>query len=117
MCQFHRYNFRAKIEYERNENYTIPTNLISKDDAMIIYTVLIVILIVASIGCSIFCFLFCVRCSKNLHNEIFARIVTAPMRFFHINPSGRILNRFSKDMGIVDDYLPNVFIDAIEVQY
>lgn len=83
---------------------------------MVIYAVLIIILILSSFTCSILCYLFCVNCSKNLHNQIFGRIATAPMSFFHTNPSGRILNRFSKDMGIVDDYLPSVFIDAVEVQ-
>ncbi|KAI4464939.1 atp-binding cassette sub-family c [Holotrichia oblita] len=105
----------AKIEFLRSSNETNLENVISKDEAMVIYTILIIILILASFTCSISCFLFCVRCSKNLHNDIFARIVTAPMRFFHLNPSGRILNRFSKDMGIVDDYLPSVFIDAVEI--
>lgn len=91
--------------------------MLNKDDMyyMIIYTILTVILIISSLICSICCFQFCVQCSKNLHNAIFARIAAAPMRFFHVNPSGRILNRFSKDMGIVDDYLPGVFIDAVEV--
>lgn len=38
------------------------------------------------------------------------------MRFYNSNPSGRILNRFSKDMGNIDEYIPSVLIDVIEVQ-
>lgn len=37
------------------------------------------------------------------------------MYFFHTNPSGRILNRFSKDMGQVDEILPSVMIDVIQI--
>ncbi|KAI8429898.1 hypothetical protein MSG28_000378 [Choristoneura fumiferana] len=37
------------------------------------------------------------------------------MRFFDTNPSGRILNRFSKDMGIVDEILPRMYLDSIQV--
>lgn len=34
------------------------------------------------------------------------------MRFFDTNPSGRILNRFSKDIGGVDELLPKGILDA-----
>lgn len=37
------------------------------------------------------------------------------MSFFHLNPSGRILNRFSKDMGSVDELLPQAMIDCFQV--
>lgn len=35
--------------------------------------------------------------------------------FFHTNPVGRILNRFSRDLGIVDDLLPTCFFDALQL--
>lgn len=37
------------------------------------------------------------------------------MRFYNHNPSGRILNRFSKDLGTIDEYIPSVLVDVIEV--
>lgn len=37
------------------------------------------------------------------------------MRFFDVNPSGRILNRFSKDIGSVDETLPRILLDAIQI--
>jgi len=30
---------------------------------------------------------------------------------------GRILNRFSKDIGIIDEMLPPIFIDVVQVKY
>lgn len=37
------------------------------------------------------------------------------MRFFNVNSSGRILNRFSKDLGAVDELLPVALIDCLQI--
>lgn len=55
------------------------------------------------------------KASRNLHNTMFNGVTRARMYFFHTNPSGRILNRFSKDMGQVDEILPAVMIDVIQI--
>ncbi|CAK1548541.1 unnamed protein product [Leptosia nina] len=76
----------------------------------------------AILGCILFTtgrslvFLFvCMRSSINLHNKMFSNILSATTRFFDTNPSGRILNRFSKDMGVVDEVMPRMFLDSIQV--
>lgn len=35
------------------------------------------------------------------------------MRFFNLNPSGRILNRFARDIGVIDEFLPRTLLDSI----
>ncbi|XP_063224295.1 probable multidrug resistance-associated protein lethal(2)03659 [Bacillus rossius redtenbacheri] len=62
-------------------------------------------------------FSLCMRSSVNLHNRMFDTIIRLPMRFFNINPSGQILNRFSKDMGAIDEQLPLVLIDCIAIAF
>lgn len=57
----------------------------------------------------------CMRCSQRLHDLIFGSLIRATMRFFDTNPSGRILNRFSKDIGAVDEMLPKALLDAGQV--
>ncbi|XP_049888074.1 probable multidrug resistance-associated protein lethal(2)03659 [Pectinophora gossypiella] len=60
-------------------------------------------------------FTLCMRSSIRLHDQMFERISHSPMSFFHTNPSGRILNRFSKDMGAVDELLPQAMIDCFQI--
>ncbi|XP_008820849.1 multidrug resistance-associated protein 9 [Nannospalax galili] len=44
--------------------------------------------------------------SSSLHNRVFNKIVRSPMSFFDTTPTGRLMNRFSKDMDELDVRLP-----------
>jgi ATP-binding cassette subfamily C (CFTR/MRP) protein 4 len=55
------------------------------------------------------------RASRNLHNAMLDGVSRASMYFFNTNSSGRILNRFSKDMGQVDEMLPAILIEVIQI--
>lgn len=46
---------------------------------------------------------------------MFRAISRAKMLFFNNNPSGRILNRFSRDIDNVDSALPNTMVDVFDV--
>ncbi|XP_049919631.1 ATP-binding cassette sub-family C member 4-like [Epinephelus moara] len=56
-----------------------------------------------------------VRCTQTLHNRMFNSILRTHVRFFDINPIGRVLNRFSKDIGQLDSSMPWTFVDFIQV--
>ncbi|CAF3332630.1 unnamed protein product [Rotaria socialis] len=55
----------------------------------------------------------CLNASRVLHNKMFQRIIHCPISFFDLNPIGRILNRFTKDMAIVDEELPKTIFDFL----
>lgn len=57
------------------------------------------------------CILFgALNASRNFHNKAFSGVLAAPMSWFHANPAGRVINRFSKDVESVDQRLmPQIF--------
>ncbi|XP_068719286.1 ATP-binding cassette sub-family C member 4-like [Montipora capricornis] len=57
-------------------------------------------------------FLYIAICaSRNLHNFMFENLLGATIYFFDHNPVGRVLNRFSKDTGQMDNLLPYTFYE------
>ncbi len=42
------------------------------------------------------------------------QVLRAPLSFFHTNPTGRVLNRFSRDLGAVDELLPQCLFDSLQ---
>lgn len=47
-----------------------------------------------------------ISASSRIHSSMLAGVLGAPLTWFHANPSGRIINRFSADQGNLDDMLP-----------
>lgn len=72
-------------------------------------------LFVFALARSVIFFNFCASASQNLHDAMFRGLISTKMRFFETNPSGRIMNRFSKDMGTADEALPKSFLDASQI--
>ncbi|XP_044597658.1 multidrug resistance-associated protein 1 isoform X2 [Cotesia glomerata] len=48
----------------------------------------------------------CLQSSKQLHSELLFGILRLPIGFFDTTPSGRLLNRFGKDVDVIDNALP-----------
>lgn len=53
------------------------------------------------------------QASRSLFNRMLSRLTAAPTRFFDVTPIGRILNRWTSDMNIVDGSLQNSFRAAL----
>ncbi|XP_059153099.1 multidrug resistance-associated protein 1-like [Physella acuta] len=49
-----------------------------------------------------------VEASKHLHDDLLENIMHQPMKFFDTTPVGRILNRFSRDVDMVDSTMPRL---------
>ncbi|XP_018350478.1 PREDICTED: probable multidrug resistance-associated protein lethal(2)03659 [Trachymyrmex septentrionalis] len=92
-----------------------PNSPLTRMQCIYIYSGLIVLTIIITLIRSWTFFWTCMRASMRLHDRMFRSISRATMRFFNTNTSGRVLNRFSKDMGAVDEMLPAAFIDCLQI--
>lgn len=100
-----------------NDTVTVSPNenVLPSETLLYVGGFLIASLFVFAIVRSIFFYTITVGASRNLHKLAFNGIISTKMRFFDLNPSGRILNRFSKDLGSIDEWLPKCFLDSTQV--
>ncbi|XP_058800223.1 ATP-binding cassette sub-family C member 4-like [Phymastichus coffea] len=95
--------------------YLAEDNLESKEYYMYIYTAIVMSIFLVGIVRSFAFYQVCLSASQRLHDLVFGALIRATMRFFDTNPSGRILNRFSKDLGAIDELLPKATLDAGQI--
>lgn len=82
---------------------------------IIIYFVLTVATLIVAVGRSSYFFNHILNGSDRFHSKMLSGLLYTSMRFFESNPSGRILNRASKDQQVIDEILPTTLFDAIQL--
>ena len=60
-------------------------------------------------------FVFCLRASSRLHERSLWSILYSPLQYFVANPTGRILNRFTKDLSTIETALPDAALDFLQI--
>eukprot|EP00041_Stephanoeca_diplocostata_P041742 m.8681 g.8681 ORF g.8681 m.8681 type:complete len:1381 (+) comp6678_c0_seq2:190-4332(+) len=84
-----------------------------EDKYYLIYTGLLVGTIALAFARALL-FMHCtMKSSVALHDQALGAVLHSAIGFFDATPIGQILNRFSKDLGYVDDLLPATFLDFI----
>ncbi|XP_066266620.1 ATP-binding cassette sub-family C member 5-like [Branchiostoma lanceolatum] len=85
---------------------------------ILIYGMSVVGLIVTAVIKGFFYVKVTLGASSSMHDSVFASIFRCPMKFFDVTPTGRILNRFSRDLDEIDVRLPltmQLFLDNVWV--
>ncbi|XP_064381882.1 ATP-binding cassette sub-family C member 4-like isoform X1 [Halichondria panicea] len=112
-CDIQKVNSSRDCTLETNTSLSELCQL-SNNTRLWIFTALIAIALLLFMIRAVLVYALTINSSRVLHNRMFASVLRAPARFFDTNPSGRVLNRFSKDIGFLDDLLPIVFFEFIE---
>ncbi|GAB2280793.1 Canalicular multispecific organic anion transporter 1 [Dionaea muscipula] len=74
---------------------------------ILIYALLAFGQVLVTLGNSYWLITSSLHAAKTLHDSMLSAMLRAPMVFFHTNPVGRIINRFSKDLGDIDRNVAN----------
>lgn len=103
---------------ENLENDTSKDDMfLTTDNALSIYASIIISTILLTLTRTYVFVKLTILASKNLHDKMFHCLLLSPLKFFNTIPCGRILNRFSKDMGAIDELLPGMLLEALQVTF
>lgn len=91
------------------------SKLNERNTVQIYFTLLLLGTMIFSLLQSMSFFYFVTKASNTLHKNCFNKIMRASMKFFDFNLIGSILNRFAKDIGIIDEYLPNAYYEVVRI--
>lgn len=94
---------------------TLPHDEQTESTNVGIYAGSVAVVVLLTIMRAYFFFMAVLKSSEKLHNNMTTAILKAPVLFFDSNPVGMILNRFSKDIGCLDEVLPQTFLFAIQM--
>lgn len=89
--------------------------LFTTDLTIAYYSIVVALSIVVTIIAPLTFYYWCIKAGTTMHHKMFNNIIHSPMRFFNTNASGRILNRFARDIGILDESIPVTILDTIQV--
>ncbi|XP_029303230.1 LOW QUALITY PROTEIN: multidrug resistance-associated protein 4-like [Cottoperca gobio] len=105
----------ADVRIETGMNATYSDQELNLPFYLGIYSGLTAAAVVFGFVRSLLIFHGLVRSSQALHDSMFRAVLRTPVRFFDVNPIGRILNRFSKDISQMDSMLPITFMDFYQL--
>lgn len=138
------FNHTKTVHEGSDEQWLDEFGLIPPHLAIYVYTLCILGCILLLILRNTLFMRICMNASRTLHGSMFANLLQTTMRFFNTNPSGRyfedfaldsmdnwqhnqiystlchfqpgrILNRFSKDIGALDEQLPLAMLDMLQI--
>ncbi|KAF5294164.1 hypothetical protein FQR65_LT10875 [Abscondita terminalis] len=87
----------------------------SHDRVMKSYSFVVLAAAILTFLCSFTFFIFSSKASTNIHNTVLDKILKGAMTFFDSNLSGNVLNRFSRDLDIIDDHMPGTILNCLNV--
>jgi ATP-binding cassette subfamily C (CFTR/MRP) protein 4 len=106
------YSLAFWINLKQNPKMLVKWYFLNDTNYLFVCGILLVVLVILSHSSNWAFVKFCKCASKRLHDALFQKIIFASMSFFNDHSSGRVLNRFSKDIGTLDEFIPVTFSEV-----
>ncbi|KAM7360228.1 red dog mine isoform 2-T2 [Cochliomyia hominivorax] len=106
-------SFIGTLKMNTTSEQHLQERAIERQKRVIVYSTMLGATLVVYLLRTFGFFRMCLRISLKLHDRLFLGITRTSMYFFNTNSSGRILNRFSKDIRTVDADLPHTLMDCL----
>ncbi|XP_023246288.1 multidrug resistance-associated protein 4-like [Copidosoma floridanum] len=111
---FHSNDSNSNSSYVSQINSSKESEFLCPQNVTFILAFFTLSIIVMCIAKTSLCTIVLNKCNENIHRLMTTSLLRAKVIFFEENDSGRILNRFSKDMGSVDERLRALIVEAAE---
>ncbi|CAH0557797.1 unnamed protein product [Brassicogethes aeneus] len=112
-------NLQTKISLLRNNstmNSTdIEESMFEHNTTFYWYIMLTLSIVVLTFTRSVFHFYFSLKSSLKLHDSMVGCLMNTYMSFFDLHFIGNIINRFSRDLSAIDEYLPYLFYEVLRI--
>ncbi|CAJ0581901.1 unnamed protein product, partial [Mesorhabditis spiculigera] len=87
-------------------HWTSSTDVSEAGQNLAIFSGLGIVEVLALIGTQVALVIGCQNASLRLHSPLLHSVLRSPMSFFDTTPVGRILNRLTRDLEVIDNLLP-----------
>ncbi|KAJ9591421.1 hypothetical protein L9F63_002027, partial [Diploptera punctata] len=112
-------SYWTKVEEQHNywNNSAVNTWLPDTETCIYVYAGIMVAIIIFALTSIMTFFKMCMKSSIKIHDTMFKSIIRGSVWFFNNIPAGQILNRFSKDIGDVDEILPGILLQTTQTMF
>lgn len=106
------HNYLTSIKMANISSNDIGTVEANRIKYVYIYAILIAAALYLIFQRALALYIFCLKTARRIHEKLLQSVMYTSMYFFNTNSSGRVINRFSKDLYDVDYYLALVLYDV-----
>ena len=92
----------------KNDTDTVPEDVHASEWYLAIYASLGLGQAISVIFAAVFLYVSTLNGANKLHHYMLCNILRSPMSFFETTQQGRILNRFGKDVDVLDTTMPRI---------
>lgn len=106
--------FRFIAQYDLMKQGSSSTTFKTMSDFWLVLGLLLLGYFIFNILKGFLLYVFVLNSNEAIHKDMIHGVVRSPSWYFDVTPTGRLNNKFSNDLGIMDNMLAFVLTDAIE---